>query len=69
MDVKLALVTNGSDIMLTVNSFVALMFSLVSFSLCRGWVNETLIRGGLWETYSHSGWKVTYAGVCYTMEK
>ena len=62
MDVKLAFVTNGSDMILTVNSFVARMFSLVSFSLCRGWRKETLIRGGLWETYSRSGRKVTHTG-------
>jgi hypothetical protein len=69
IDVKLAFVTNGSDMILTVNPLVARMFSLVSFSFSRGWINETLIRGGLCETYSHSDGKVTHTGVRYTMEK
>ena len=46
IDVKLAFAMNGSDMMLTVNSFVARIFSLVSFSPCCGWVKETLITGG-----------------------
>ena len=54
MDVKLALVTNGSDIMLTVNVFVARMFSLVSLPLSRGVMHEMLTTGGWLETYNHS---------------
>lgn len=60
MDVKLAFVTNGSDIILTVKPFVARMFSLVSFSLCLGCENEMLMRGGWCETWIHSGRKVTH---------
>ncbi len=41
--------TKGSLIMLTVNSFVALIFSLVSFGFRGLRENETLRRGGLWE--------------------
>jgi hypothetical protein len=67
IDVKLAFVTNGSDIMLTVKPLVARMFSLVSFSLCRGWRNETLISGGLCETYIHSGLKATHMDTWSTL--
>lgn len=49
-EVALAASTNDSLIILTVNSPVSSMFSLVSFGRRGDRLNEMLTRGGLWET-------------------
>ena len=46
--------TYGSLMMLTQNSFVALIFSRVSFGLLLGSVHETIMSGGLCETSTTS---------------
>lgn len=48
--VALAALTNGSLMMLTVNSLVSKMFSRVSLGRLEGKLNEMLTKGGLWDT-------------------